>query len=1558
MNTPMITTVAAQTTTATESPTSVLVTRQTVEKSPVEIPVVSCPTARSVVTSSSAKVMPVFYIQSSSSGTVRVAPANGTTAASTAGTSTIQKLPTAPRIVAGAHSVKQPTQHLVIQQAGGKQYAYVGTIIKPHGNKELLLSAGVLPKLAPAPAPPPPTVNVAANQPPAQVQVTGSGNTASNKMTSLLVTLPPGAQHVPSKPGMINLKISNGQIHTDNKGCITVLRDSSKVLPTTPTLQPATVKPNGLLIPEVTSSTLTLTPVSSEAHTQSVPIVTQQPVILPAPPVLQPQQPRPEPLVQQRQRVQQQQPQQQQQQQQQQQLQQQQKPQQLQLLQHHPQKQQQVVQLQPEQQQHLLQQQQKVKQEQQQLLQQQQKVKQEQQQQKLKQEQQLQKLKQEQQQQLQKLKQEQQQQKHQLVPSSCAIAVVPTTGTATVISVPAVVTSSHGTLSVVPKLKEDSTRINTVVTTVTTTSITSVTTVSSSALGTVPAALKAKDDSGCTVTAATIAGTTAVITVPVSVSPSPRSASGTPKMVEDNTRTSVLATSTATASLITIPNAGTTPHATVSVAPKMKEDSVRTTSVLTTAGTTIISIPAAVSPSPTTVCAAVKSKEDGTRNTQDLNRCLQEAVDSFSPPHVQNDEVTLIKVVKPDGPDASPRPAQLPPEDDVKIELVKQDVTVRQSQPPTQATDIDSDDFDPMKVLEWKNGVGTLPGSDLKFRMNEFGIMEMIDEDDCEKLKQDCKSAPEAQECENAEQTSATNDCSSILKAVDKREEKHSSTTPSLQQQVIRPPKKENPSGGNSGQAADGGSSSSGTDEIYCCEGCGCYGLSTEFVSSRFCSDLCASNFANRRAQQSKRERDLLLLRLRRRKKRLLQLMQQQQSQNYARHRLRPMPRDRQLLQHLQHHYARAVQSGMVSSTAKENCEIEISAQPVAKSDETADDVSDDKTTVSWLSSKKGFLWPKYLEHCKGKQAPQKLFRDPFPYMKNGFKVGMKLEGIDPEHPSYFCVLTVSDVQGYRIRLHFDGYPDNYDFWVNADSVDIFPAGWCEKNNHKLHPPKGYSPASFNWNAYLKQCHAQAAPRNLFANKPGNAVCPSGFRIGMKLEAVDRKNKNLVCVATVADIVDNRILVHFDGLDEAFDYWADPSSPYIHPVGWCEEHNRQLTPPKTHHFPQQFSWPQYLRETKSVPAPARAFKQRPPSGFRPGMHLECVDKRVPQLIRVATVSAVRGHQLRIEFDGWPREYGYWVDDDAPDLHPVGWCQKTGHPLEPPLVPEETGSNSECPILGCNGVGHIKGPKFAMHTSAEFCPYAPGNFQCMAHISDRLSDKVASTETQSETCSSEKMKVQEPHKNPVGRPAKRRRVESCEEPKSLIVVQEEEEPAAKKDRHFLESTSMPVATSDSGVQGGEDLGNGSTVRETSTSPNPLAFASSSQKDSADITQLELEVRNSVRSPGYDPQPSQGPIPWTQHTKYLNTFLAAVPQPPELVSHWTCNDVSTFLRSIPGCAHAVNAFAEQEVDGDALVLMSQDDLVKAGGLKLGPAVKLYNCVVLLRQLKGQAEGQIPS
>jgi hypothetical protein len=154
--------------------------------------------------------------------------------------------------------------------------------------------------------------------------------------------------------------------------------------------------------------------------------------------------------------------------------------------------------------------------------------------------------------------------------------------------------------------------------------------------------------------------------------------------------------------------------------------------------------------------------------------------------------------------------------------------------------------------------------------------------------------------------------------------------------------------------------------------------------------------------------------------------------------------------------------------------------------------------------------------------------------------------------------------------------------------------------------------------------------------------------VGMRLEAVDRKNPHLVCVATIAGIDTARpdsLLIHFDGWTEtcvwclvcavgegrsvgapctssacssqhsiclhrctqidsfphqrshahthpcrtsshthvSYDYWAEPSSADLHPIGWCAANGKDLQKPKGHDG--TFAWSAYLRACKAVAAP-------------------------------------------------------------------------------------------------------------------------------------------------------------------------------------------------------------------------------------------------------------------------------------------------------------------------------------------------------------------------------------
>lgn len=84
-----------------------------------------------------------------------------------------------------------------------------------------------------------------------------------------------------------------------------------------------------------------------------------------------------------------------------------------------------------------------------------------------------------------------------------------------------------------------------------------------------------------------------------------------------------------------------------------------------------------------------------------------------------------------------------------------------------------------------------------------------------------------------------------------------------------------------------------------------------------------------------------------------------------------------------------------------------------------------------------------------------------------------------------FCILPLS---GYRIKLHFDGYSDCYDFWVNSDCPDLFYPRWCEHNSRPLQTPKNYS-KKFDWTIYLKESRAMPAKKEDFASTKNLKVC-------------------------------------------------------------------------------------------------------------------------------------------------------------------------------------------------------------------------------------------------------------------------------------------------------------------------------------------------------------------------------------------------------------------------------------------------------------------------------------
>ncbi|XP_072895474.1 lethal(3)malignant brain tumor-like protein 4 isoform X4 [Hemitrygon akajei] len=621
------------------------------------------------------------------------------------------------------------------------------------------------------------------------------------------------------------------------------------------------------------------------------------------------------------------------------------------------------------------------------------------------------------------------------------------------------------------------------------------------------------------------------------------------------------------------------------------------------------------------------------------------------------------------------------------------------------------------------------------------------------------------------------------------------------------------------------------------------------------------------------------------------------------------------------------------------------------------------KQAVPLSGKKKSWSWVKYLGEENALAAPPKLFNEfqLVPQNKNGFKVGMKLEGIDPRHPSTFCVLSVAEVCGVRLRLHFDGYSECFDFWINSDSPDIHPVGWCEKTGHKLYPPKGYKEEEFNWASYLKICKAQAAPKNLFKIQ-NTTITPSGFRIGMKLEAVDRKNPSLICVATVTDIIDHRFLVHFDNWDDTYDYWCDASSPYIHPVGWCQEQGKPLTPPQGYH--ENFSWKKYLEDLGAISAPARAFKIRPSHGFQVNMKLEAVDKRNPMLIRVATVADTDDQRIKIHFDGWSHHYDYWLDADHPDLHPAGWCAKTNHPLQPPLNSQgfvAAPTPGGCPTPGCIGVGHIKGARYTGHHSAFGCPYSELNMKKESIIHDRLGGEkqmtlvpipfVPRTKRLESNGSNGKPEgsVNDTRKCPTpgcngsghitGKYTAHHRLSGCPlaEQNQLKVKIEPQDDEGPTDNKSVLSFIQRKRTKQQ-----NRLTRPAKYLKIKENADDMDLHSLLKDLSFDTMQQALH--QSVFMSTMSAHPVRDlPLCWEQHCKLLPSVLNFQ---ASKVSKWTIDEVADFVQTLPGCELQAKIFKEEQIDGEAFLLLTQMDIIKIMSIKLGPALKIYNSILMFK------------
>ncbi|XP_060038944.1 sex comb on midleg-like protein 2 isoform X3 [Erinaceus europaeus] len=208
------------------------------------------------------------------------------------------------------------------------------------------------------------------------------------------------------------------------------------------------------------------------------------------------------------------------------------------------------------------------------------------------------------------------------------------------------------------------------------------------------------------------------------------------------------------------------------------------------------------------------------------------------------------------------------------------------------------------------------------------------------------------------------------------------------------------------------------------------------------------------------------------------------------------------------------------------------------------------------------FHWDDYLKETGSISAPLECFRQSKIPPTNDFKVGMKLEAHDPRSITSVCIATVVGITGARLRLRLDGSDNRNDFWRLVDSPDIRPVGTCEKKGDLLQPPLGYQMNVSSWPMFLLRTltGSEMAPASYFKAEPPKPAL-NNFKVGMKLEAIDRKNPYLICPATISNVKGDDVYVTFDGWSGAFDYWCKYDCRDIFPVGWCHLTGDVLQPP-------------------------------------------------------------------------------------------------------------------------------------------------------------------------------------------------------------------------------------------------------------------------------------------------------------------------------------------------------------------------------------------------------------
>lgn len=581
----------------------------------------------------------------------------------------------------------------------------------------------------------------------------------------------------------------------------------------------------------------------------------------------------------------------------------------------------------------------------------------------------------------------------------------------------------------------------------------------------------------------------------------------------------------------------------------------------------------------------------------------------------------------------------------------------------------------------------------------------------------------------------------------------------------------------------------------------------------------------------------------------------------------------------------------------------------------------------------------------------------------NNMKEGMKIEAINPKAPHQICPATIiKNFNSHFFQVQIDNLDrvdkERITFVCHAESGGIFPVNWCEDYGFNITPPKGYDKPKFKWSEYLKQQDSKPAPAELFRTKTERK-----FQNGMKLEAVNPFTPSQICVATITKIAGRHIWLHFDGSKQP-NHIVDAESQDIFPVGWCDSVGYPLRSPKKLMAQKKkvaIVWPE--KRILTGPSPGRDLYQRvqeanqyedSEEGWMPKVHInhKCFSGPFLNKGRLAELPRSTG----------PGMVTLVLREVLASL--INSAYKPNRVLRELQVQNEVtaGMNGYLQIMKAKYKGKsyralVELPKtvpkvleFLRQTliKLECCP----NLVSLTPSGDTCPENcVMNTKTKYNTSYGGKRK-----KKALGRPPSKKRLlmtsadsshkkdeEDTTKPPVFAAVPPQGQPATTNEHPVppapIKAVKTPLMTRARHIV--------QTAKLAKTTPRLIL--PDRKRRGINMMKLTANLRSSRPRKNLDPpvKKTQAVVPKVAKKPVGKSTKTKESSPPAKSAErlaldtnpleWTVAEVEKFIKDTD-CAPLAKIFKEQEIDGQALLLLTLPTVQECMDLKLGPAIKL--------------------